>query len=93
MKGFIPAGALAMGVMVTLGACGPHQPWVTTSSESSHAQWIGHNRVELVHQMGQPKETVPKTEGGEMLYYPWEGHQYVFETDRQGNIISAMQSK
>jgi hypothetical protein len=42
--------------------------------------------------MGQPKQAVPKAEGGEMLYYSWAGHQYVFGTDRQGNIISAVQS-
>ena len=81
-----------MGVM--LGACGSHQPWVTTSSESSQAQWIGRNRVELAHQMGQPKEAVPMTDtGGEMLFYSYEGHHYVFETDPHGNITAAVQTR
>jgi hypothetical protein len=95
MKRFITAGALAMGVMITLGGCGSHQPWVTTpSQESSQAQWIGHNRVELAHQMGQPKEAVPMTDtGGEMLFYSYEGHHYVFETDPLGNITSAVQTR
>jgi hypothetical protein len=95
MKRLITAGAaLAMGLVVTLGAC---SRTFTTPSEESRgavAQWIGRNRAELVHQMGQPKEAVPMTDiGGEMLYYSYEGHHYVFETDPQGNITSAVQTR
>jgi hypothetical protein len=40
---------------------------------------------------GQPKEAVSLTDtGGEMLYYSYAGHHYGFETDPQGNIISAL---
>jgi hypothetical protein len=44
--------------------------------------------------MGQPKEAVPMTDtGGEMLYYSYEGHHYVFETDPLGKITSAVQTR
>jgi len=95
MKRLITAAALAMGVMLMLGACVSHQPWITTpSQETTQAQWIGRDRVELAHQMGQPKEAVPMTDtGGEMLYYSYEGHHYVFETDPLGKITSAVQTR
>jgi hypothetical protein len=44
--------------------------------------------------MGQPKEAVPMTDtGGEMLYYSYEGHHYVFETGPDGKISSAVQTR
>ena len=94
MKRFIAAGALALGLAVTLGAC---SSMVTTPSEESRsavAQWIGKNRVDLANQMGQPKEAVPMTDtGGEMLFYSYEGHHYVFETGPEGTITSAVQTR
>jgi hypothetical protein len=49
--------------------------------------------VELIYQTDQRKKAVTMTgTGGEMLYYSWEGHHYVFETDPQGNIISALRT-
>ena len=94
MKRLITLGALAMGLAVAVAAC---SNVVTTPSEESRravAEWKGKNRVELSNQMGQPKEAVPLTDtGGEMLYYSYEGHHYVFETDPQGNIISAVQTR
>jgi hypothetical protein len=94
MKRFITAGAMAMGLVVTLSAC---SSMITTPSEESRsdvAQWIGKDRVQLANQMGQPKEAVPLTDtGGEMLYYSYEGHHYVFETDPEGKISSAVQTR
>jgi hypothetical protein len=93
MKRLITAG-VALGLVVTLSACSNvfTPPW--QESRSDVAQWIGKNRVELAHQMGQPKEAVPMTDtGGDMLYYSYEGHHYVFETDPQGNITSAVQTR
>jgi hypothetical protein len=63
-------------------------------SRSAAAQWIGKSRVDLANQMGQPKEAVPMTDtGGEMLFYSYEGHHYVFETGPDGSIISAVQTR
>ena len=63
-------------------------------SRSAVAQWIGKDRVQLANQMGQPKEAVPMTDtGGEMLFYSYEGHHYVFETGPDGLITSAVQTK
>lgn len=92
MKRLITAW-VALGLVVTLGACSNAITTPSEESRSAVAQWKGRNRVELTQQMGQPKEAVPLTDtGGEMLYYSYEGHHYVFETDPQGNIISAVQT-
>lgn len=92
MKRLITAG-VALG-LVTLGACSNAITTPSGESRSGVAEWKGRNRVELAQLMGQPKEAVPLTDtGGEMLYYSYEGHHYVFETDPQGNIISAVQTK
>jgi hypothetical protein len=95
MKRLTTAGAaLAMGLVVTLGACSNAITTPSEESRSAVAQWVGKNRVELANQMGQPKEAVPMTDtGGEMLYYSYEGHHYVFETDPRGNISSAVQTR
>jgi hypothetical protein len=93
MKRLITAG-VALGLVVTLGACSNAITTPSEESRSAVAMWKGKNRVELANQMGQPKEAVPLTDtGGEMLYYSYEGHHYVFETDPQGNIISAVQTR
>jgi len=95
MNRLITAGAaLALGLVVTLGACSNTFTTPSEESRSAVAQWVGKNRVELANQMGQPKEAVPMTDtGGEMLYYSYGGHHYVFETDPQGNITSAVQTR
>ena len=94
MKRLITVGALAMGLAATVAACSNA---ITTPSEESRravAQWIGQNRVQLTNQMGQPTQAVPFPDtGGEMLFYSYQGHHYVFETDPQGNIISAVQTR
>ena len=92
MKRFIAAGALALGLAVTLGACSNMVTPPSEESRSAVAQWIGKDRVTLAKQMGQPKEAVPMTDtGGEMLFYSYEGHHYVFETGPDGLINSAVQ--
>lgn len=93
MKRLITAG-VALGLMVTLGACSNAITTPSEESRSAVAEWKGKNRVQLANQMGQPKEAVPLTDtGGEMLYYSYEGHHYVFETDPLGNITSAVQTR
>ena len=79
-----------MGLALAAAAC------TTPSQESRSAvsQWIGKDRVSLANQMGQPKEAVPMTDtGGEMLFYSYEGHHYVFETGPDGLISSAVQTR
>jgi hypothetical protein len=90
MKRFIATGALAVGLALAMAAC------TTPAQESRSAvsQWIGKDRVSLANQMGQPKEAVPMTDtGGEMLFYSYEGHHYVFETGPDGLINSAVQTR
>ena len=92
MKRLITVGALAVGLAVTVVACS--NAITTPSEESSLAAWKGRNRVELTQLMGKPKEAVPFPDtGGEMLFYSYEGHHYVFETDALGNITSAVQTR
>ena len=94
MKRLTTVGALAMGLAVAVAACGNVVTTPSEESRSAVAQWIGKDRVQLANQMGQPKEAVPMTDtGGEMLYYSYQGHHYVFETDPQGNITSAVQTR
>ncbi len=93
MKRLITTGALALGLIVTMGAC---SMFSTPSEESRSAvsAWIGKDRAALANQMGQPKEAVPMTDtGGEMLFYSYEGHHYVFETGPDGLITSAVQTR
>ena len=93
MKRFTTVGALAIGLVVTLGACSNAITTPSEESRSAVAQWIGKDRVQLANQMGSPKEAVPMTDtGGEMLYYSYEGHHYVFETSPDGKITSAVQT-
>jgi hypothetical protein len=94
MKRLITIGALAMGLAVAVAACSNAITTPSEESRSAVAQWIGKDRVQLANQMGQPKEAVPMTDtGGEMLYYSYEGHHYVFETDPEGKISSAVQTR
>jgi hypothetical protein len=92
MKRLITAG-VALALAVTSGACSNAITTPSQESRSAAAQWIGKSRVELASQMGQPRQAVPMTDtGGELLYYSYQGHHYVFETDPQGNITSAVQT-
>ncbi|HXK06923.1 MAG TPA: hypothetical protein VMS37_31300 [Verrucomicrobiae bacterium] len=94
MKRLITVGTLAMGLVLSVGACSNLFTPPADESRSAVAQWIGKDRVQLANQMGQPKEAVPMTDtGGEMLYYSYEGHHYVFETDPDGKISSAVQTR
>ncbi|MGO9606813.1 MAG: hypothetical protein ACLQAT_26055 [Candidatus Binataceae bacterium] len=88
MKRLITTGALAIGLMVIAAGC------TAQESRSAASQWIGKDRTQLATQMGQPKEAVPMTDtGGEMLFYSYEGHHYVFETGPDGLIQSAVQTR
>jgi hypothetical protein len=43
--------------------------------------------------MGQPHQAVPMTDtGGEMLFYTYEGHHYIFETSPSGVVSSGVQT-
>ncbi len=83
--------------MSLMGAVAGCSNLITPPSEESRsavAQWIGKDRTQLANQMGQPKEAVPMTDtGGEMLFYSYQGHHYVFETGPDGLITSAVQTR
>ena len=83
-----------MGLAVGVAACSNAITTPSEESRSAVAQWIGKDRVQLANQMGQPHQAVafPDT-GGEMLFYGYEGHHYVFETNADGKIISAVQTR
>jgi hypothetical protein len=87
MKGMTKAGMLGIGLLTLAAGC--------TSQESRKAasEWIGKDRIELARVMGQPHQAVPMTDtGGEMLFYGYQGHRYIFEVDPSGVITSAVQT-
>ncbi len=58
------------------------------------AQWLGKDRTELAKTMGAPKQALPLPDtGGELLFYSYQGHHYVFETGANGKISSAVQTE
>ena len=88
MKRIITTGALAIGLIAIAAGC------TAQESRKAASEWIGKDRTELANTMGQPKEAVPMTDtGGEMLFYSYEGHHYVFEVSPNGLIDSAVQTK
>ena len=88
MKRLNTIGAVALGLAVFVGGCS------MPAQENTLSQWIGKNRTDLAAQMGQPKEAVPMTDtGGEMLFYGYQGHHYVFEVGPDGNITNAVQTR
>ncbi|MGC1677551.1 MAG: hypothetical protein WA740_08460 [Candidatus Binataceae bacterium] len=86
MKGTIMTGVLALAMLATAGCA--------SSQEQSQSEWIGKTRSDLAAQMGDPKGAVPMTDtGGEMLFYSYQGHHFVFETNAKGRIDRATQVK
>ncbi|HUY38043.1 MAG TPA: hypothetical protein VMV13_04400 [Candidatus Binataceae bacterium] len=84
MKRVIIAGVLGFAMLAMTGCA--------SSREQSQSEWIGKTRSDLSSEMGDPKGAVPMTDtGGEMLFYSYQGHHYVFETDADGKIDSATQ--
>ncbi|MHB8381578.1 MAG: hypothetical protein ACYDC3_04460 [Candidatus Binataceae bacterium] len=85
MKRSIMAGVLALTMLAMAGCAG---------QEQSETQWIGKTRSDLVATMGEPKSAVPMTDtGGEMLFYAYNGHHYVFELNPDGKINKAVQTR
>ncbi|MFZ1887367.1 MAG: hypothetical protein WAU33_04995 [Candidatus Binataceae bacterium] len=84
MKRSIMTGMLALAMLAMAGCA--------TSQEQSQSEWIGKTRSDLAAEMGDPKGAVPMTDtGGEMLFYAYQGHHYVFETDADGKIEKAVE--
>jgi hypothetical protein len=43
--------------------------------------------------MGEPKRAIPMTDtGGEMLFYSYQGHHYVLETNPLGVVDAAVRT-
>jgi hypothetical protein len=85
MKRSIMAGVLAFAMLAMAGCAGQQQ-------DQSQRQWIGKSRSDLSAAMGDPKSAVPLPDtGGEMMFYAYQGHHYVFETDSAGKIEKALE--
>ena len=93
MKRTIGAGLLAIGLAMMAGGCALQEAEQEESRKAA-AQYLGKDRTQLARIMGQPKQAVPLTDtGGEMLFYSYEGHHYVFEVDSLGVIDSAVRTR
>ncbi|HVA77820.1 MAG TPA: hypothetical protein VNF27_07985 [Candidatus Binataceae bacterium] len=85
MKRSIMAGVLALAMLAMAGCAGQGQ-------EQSQSQWLGKSRSDLSAAMGEPKSAVPLPDtGGEMMFYSYQGHHYVFETGADGKIEKAVE--
>ncbi|MGH7780653.1 MAG: hypothetical protein ACREQR_12580 [Candidatus Binataceae bacterium] len=84
MKRWIKAGVLTFAMLAIAGCA--------ASQEQSQSEWLGKTRGDLAAKMGEPKSAVPLTDtGGEMLFYSYGGHHYVFETAPDGNVDKAVE--
>jgi hypothetical protein len=87
MNRSITTGLLALGLLALAAGC------VEQESRRAASEWIGKDRVELANVMGPPRQAVPMTDtGGEMLFYSYQGHHYIFETNPQGVIHSGVRT-
>jgi len=87
MKRLTTVAGLGLGLMLSVAAC--------TSQESTSAakQYIGKDRTQIAQELGKPTNVVPLTDtGGEMLYYSYQGHHYVFEVGPDGLVQSAVET-
>jgi hypothetical protein len=88
MKAMTRAGMLGIGLLTLAAGCTSQQ-----ESRRAASEWIGKDRTELAKVMGQPHQAVPMTDtGGEMLFYGYEGHRYIFEISPAGVVTSAVQT-
>ncbi|MGO9452095.1 MAG: hypothetical protein ACLQDV_13800 [Candidatus Binataceae bacterium] len=87
MKSAVYAGIIAAALSISGFGCMAHE------SRQAAAEWIGKDRRTLVSQMGKPSYAVPTDEtGGEELFYSYQGHHYIFETDAHGLIATAVRT-
>jgi hypothetical protein len=57
------------------------------------AQFLGKDRVQITKILGEPKGAIPMTDtGGEMLFYSYQGHHYVLETNPLGVVDAAVRT-
>jgi hypothetical protein len=62
-------------------------------SRKAAAQFLGKDRVQITRIMGEPKGAIPMTDtGGEMLFYSYQGHHYVLETNPLGVVDVAVRT-
>ena len=84
---------LAIGLAAICGGCILEQAEEEESRKAA-AQYLGKDRVQIEKIMGRPNEAVPLTDtGGEMLFYSYQGHHYVFETNPLGVVDSAVRTR
>jgi hypothetical protein len=62
-------------------------------SRKAAARFLGKDRVQTTKIMGEPKRAIPMTDtGGEMLFYSYQGHHYVLETNPLGVVDAAVRT-
>jgi len=91
-----------LAIILSAAGCGtysseerqfPGLPEVTRPSQEKRLpEWIGKDRKEVVKKLGEPTLAVPmESNGGEELYFSYQGHKYYFETDLKRDIKTAVQ--
>jgi len=86
-------GIVAMVTMIAAGGCVLERAEQDESRKAA-AQFLGKDRTQITRIMGEPKEAVPMTDtGGEMLFYSYDGHHYVLETNPLGVVDSAVRTR
>jgi hypothetical protein len=92
MKRPIVMGTLALFVATIATGCVLEQAEQDESRKAA-AQFLGKDRVQITRIMGEPKEAIPMTDtGGEMLFYSYQGHHYVLETNPLGVVDVAVRT-
>jgi hypothetical protein len=93
MNRAITMGVLVLGLAALATGCVLQQAEQEESRKAA-AQFLGKDRVQITNIMGNPKEAVPMTDtGGEMLFYSYDGHHYVLETNALGVVDSAVRTR
>ena len=85
-------GILAISLTLIAAGCVLEQAEQDESRKAA-AQFLGKDRVQITKILGEPKEAIPMTDtGGEMLFYSYQGHHYVLETNPLGVVDSAVRT-
>jgi hypothetical protein len=92
MKLAIVMGMLALFVATIATGCVLEHAEQEESRKAA-AHFLGKDRVQVTKVMGEPKGAIPMTDtGGEMLFYSYQRHHYVLETNPLGVVDAAVRT-
>ena len=92
MKRAIVMGTLALVLATIATGCVLEQAEQDESRKAA-VQFLGKDRVQITKILGEPKGAIPMTDtGGEMLFYSYQGHHYVLETNPLGVVDVAVRT-